>query len=135
MYGFECGPGLFWQLHGAGKEVVAGLICDVAYGWLTVETLWVNAKQRGQGLAAVCSRAGERLNDVESNSRRVLKEAPVLGGGEYELADRFGRGCGTRPIGRWRLVAGHWLDDLGVEALAPGRRSPVIARATVVGAI
>ena len=29
-------------VHGPGQEVVAGLICDVAYGWLTIETLWVS---------------------------------------------------------------------------------------------
>ena len=39
-------------VHGAGQEVVAGLICDVAYGWLTVEALWVDASQRGQGLGS-----------------------------------------------------------------------------------
>ena len=40
-------------VHGAGQEVVAGLIGDVAYGWLTVETLWVGAKQRGQRLGSL----------------------------------------------------------------------------------
>ena len=48
-------------VHGAGREVVAGLICDVAYGWLTVQTLWVSADQRGQGLGSRLVAAGEDL--------------------------------------------------------------------------
>lgn len=48
-------------VHGAGREVVAGLICDVAYGWLTVETLWVDANHRGQRLGSRLLAAGEHL--------------------------------------------------------------------------
>ena len=48
-------------VHGVGQEVVAGLICDVAYGWLTVETLWVDANQRGHGLGSRLLAAGEQL--------------------------------------------------------------------------
>ena len=48
-------------VHGAGQEVVAGLICDVAYGWLTVEALWVDASQRGQGLGSRLLATGEEL--------------------------------------------------------------------------
>jgi len=48
-------------VHGAGQEVVAGLICDVAYGWLTVQTLWVSASQRGQRLGSRLLAAGEQL--------------------------------------------------------------------------
>ena len=48
-------------VHGAGQEVVAGLICDVAYGWLTVETLWVDANHRGKGLGSRLLAAGEEL--------------------------------------------------------------------------
>ena len=39
-------------VHGAGQEVVAGLIADIAYGWLTVETLWVAANRRRQRLGS-----------------------------------------------------------------------------------
>ena len=48
-------------VHGPGQEVVAGLICDVAYGWLTIETLWVSANQRGQRLGSRLLAAGEEL--------------------------------------------------------------------------
>ena len=46
-------------VHDAGQEVVAGLIGDLAYGWLTVETLWVAANHRGQGLGSRLLAAGE----------------------------------------------------------------------------
>ena len=46
-------------VQGAGEEVVAGLIGDVAYGWLTVETLWVAASRRGQRLGSRLLAAGE----------------------------------------------------------------------------
>jgi len=48
-------------LHGAEQDVVAGLIGDVAYGWLTVETLWVSANHRGQQLGSRLLAAGEEL--------------------------------------------------------------------------
>lgn len=48
-------------LHGAEQEVVAGLICDVAYGWLTVESLWVSANHRGQRLGSRLLAKGEQL--------------------------------------------------------------------------
>lgn len=48
-------------VHGAGEEVVAGLVCDVAYGWLTVEALWVDANQRGRGLGSRLIAAAEEL--------------------------------------------------------------------------
>lgn len=48
-------------VHGTGQEVVAGLICDVAYGWLTIESLWVCAGQRGQRLGSRLLAAGEQL--------------------------------------------------------------------------
>ena len=51
-------------VHGAGHDVVAGLICDVAYGWLTVETLWVDASQRGHGLGSRLLAAGEELGRI-----------------------------------------------------------------------
>ena len=46
-------------VHGTGEAVVGGLIGDVAYGWLTVETLWVAADRRGQGLGSRLLAAGE----------------------------------------------------------------------------
>lgn len=48
-------------VHGSGQDVVAGLICDVAYGWLTVETLWVAENQRGRRLGSRLLAAGEEL--------------------------------------------------------------------------
>ena len=48
-------------VHDAGQNVVAGLIGDVAYGWLTVETLWVDASHRGQGLGSSLLSTGEQL--------------------------------------------------------------------------
>ena len=48
-------------MHGAGHEVVAGLISDIAYGWLTVETLWVSENHRGQQLGSRLLAAGEEL--------------------------------------------------------------------------
>ena len=48
-------------VHGARQEVVAGLICNVAYGWLTVETLWVDTSRRGQRLGSRLLAAGEQL--------------------------------------------------------------------------
>lgn len=48
-------------VHDAVEEVAAGLVCDVAYGWLTIETLWVDANQRGQGLGSRLLAAGEEL--------------------------------------------------------------------------
>lgn len=45
--------------HGAGQEVVAGLIGEIAYGWLTVETLWVATNRRGQRLGSRLLAAGE----------------------------------------------------------------------------
>ena len=52
-------------VHGAGQEVLAGLICDVAYGWLTVEALWVAANQRANDWAAVCWRRGSNWGVLE----------------------------------------------------------------------
>ena len=46
-------------VHDAGQEVVAGLIGELAYGWLTVETLWVAKNHRGQGLGSRLLAAGE----------------------------------------------------------------------------
>lgn len=47
-------------VHGPAQEVVAGLICDVAYGWLTVESLWVDTTHRGRGLGSRLLAAGEQ---------------------------------------------------------------------------
>ena len=39
-------------VHGEGQEVLAGLVCDVSYGWLMIEVLWVDTDYRGQGLGS-----------------------------------------------------------------------------------
>ena len=48
-------------VHGPAQEVVAGLIGDVAYGWLTVETLWVDVNHRGQELGSRLISDAEQL--------------------------------------------------------------------------
>lgn len=52
---------IVFAVHDAGQKVVAGLIGDVAYGWLTVEILWVDVNHRGHGLGSRLLSTGEQL--------------------------------------------------------------------------
>ena len=54
------GP-IILAVHGDGRQVLAGLICDVAYGWLTVETLWVDSNHRRQGLGSRLLETSEKI--------------------------------------------------------------------------
>ena len=50
-------------LRDAGGAIVAGLLGDTYYGWLSVNILWVDERRRGQGL-------GGRLLDMAEGEAR-----------------------------------------------------------------
>ena len=47
-------------------QLVAGLTCSTAYGWLHVETLWVAAAQRNRGLGRQLMNAAETFGRENS---------------------------------------------------------------------
>ena len=56
----NAGP-IVLAVHDVEQIVVAGLTGDVAYGWLTIETLWVDSSHRGEGLGSSLLSTAEQL--------------------------------------------------------------------------
>ena len=72
---------------GEGQEVLAGLICDVAYGWLSVEFLWVDTDHRGQGLGSRLLETGEQVGKARGRHGAHLTTYTFQAPEFYERCD------------------------------------------------
>jgi GNAT superfamily N-acetyltransferase len=70
------GPIRFTPIHLAARaddgEVIAGLVAEVALGWLEIHVLWVGETERGRGLGSALLDACERrARELGAHSARL----------------------------------------------------------------